>query len=252
MMTSYEQGFMVKCAEYDLPYEVATSLLKIAQAVDPLDQGSSEDPFAGSEVNAIPEAADAPAPQPAFQPNAQQQKLQASWDKMTPEGQARNLGRIGITQQQFDGYTPQQRYAAMEKMRNAWAQEKQQAKQQQQQQQPSPAARTVKPQTTARAPRPTDMVSYKGHMIDRASYDRIMANKASQLTPEQIQQNRLNAIGRGWQIQYQNQQARYNQTRSRQPRDANGNLRTISLAGRPTGPYASRHGVRGIPRPAGI
>lgn len=238
-MTPYEQGFLTKCAELDVPYDIATSLLKAAQSVDPLDQGSSEDPFAGSE-------AAVPTLQPAFQPNAQQQKLQASWDKMTPEGQARNLGRIGITQQQFDGYTPQQRYAAMERMRNAWAQEKQQAKQQR----ANPEARTVKP-PAAKAPSPTDMVSYKGSLIPRADYDRIMADKAKELTPQQIAQNRVNAIGRGWQIQYQNQQARYNQTRARQPRDANGNLRTISLAGRPTGPYSSRRGVRGIPRPAG-
>lgn len=264
MMTPYEQGFMVKCAEYDLPYGVATSLLKIAQSPDPLSYGSSEDPFAGSE-------AAAPTPQPAFQPNAQQQMLQASWDKMTADGQARNLSRIGITQQQFDGYTPQQRYAAMDKMRNAWMQEKQKAQTQQQQQPrptptPRPTVQTQRPQQ-ARQPKPTDMVSYKGSMIPRADYDRIMANKSKELTPQQIAQNRANAVGRGWQIQHQQQEARYAATRGRQPRGPNGQLQTINLAGRPTSPYssrsgvagiqpatnpyASRSGVRGIPRPAG-
>ena len=94
MMTAYEQGFLTKCAEYGLPYGMAISLLKAAQSPDPLSYGSPDDPFAGSEASAIPDAADynplasgagsipdaadAPAPPSTFQPNAQQQKLRSA------------------------------------------------------------------------------------------------------------------------------------------------------------------------------
>lgn len=235
-MKAYDQGFLVKCAEHDLPYDVAISLLKIAQAPDPLDQGSSEDPFAGSEAAAPP-----PPPPPAFTPSQDQLNMQGAWDRMSPNQQANNLRLIGITQDQFNGMSDKEKFDAFGKMRQAATARKAQQKTQ------PPAAMAA----TTRGPKPTDMVSYKGSMIPRADYDRIMANKSKELTPQQIAQNRANAVGRGWQIQHQNQQARYSQTGARQPRDANGNLRTINLAGRPTGPYSSRQGVRGIPRPAG-
>ena len=39
---SYENGFMAKCAEYDLPYDAAVSLLKIAEVGDPNLQRATE------------------------------------------------------------------------------------------------------------------------------------------------------------------------------------------------------------------
>lgn len=192
-MTSYEAGFLTKCASSGVPEEAAYYLLKFAidyqyakpgydifgrplsapvpteqqkadaaaagistpataaprpvsrrqtaasplGAPDPVNpygvRGTSTErkadpvnPPAGSGLTASPAEAGVPKPKP-FQPNVQQQKLQAAWDKMTPQGQAKNLGRIGITQEQFDAYSPQQKYDAMDRMRSAWMKAKQNA-----------------------------------------------------------------------------------------------------------------------------
>lgn len=171
--------------------------------------------------------------QPSFQPNEQQARMMSQWNSGTDEQRNRSLSRIGIDQNTFNGYSDEVKYNTLAQMRDSAA-----------------ARRSSQPSASAGGGQ-EDMVSYNGSMMPRADYDRIMANKSKELTPQQIAHNRANAVGRGWQIQHATQEQRYANTRAGQPRDANGNLQTINLAGNATSPYSSRAGVRGIKPAAG-
>lgn len=184
--------------------------------------------------------------QPQFQPNDQQQRMMAHWNSGTDEQRNAFLARMGMDQDTFNGLRDEAKYVVLEQMRENYR-----ARQQNQRQ----AQRTAQNASASDEPYtfPNGDVWDKqtGMQMDRASYDRLMAARAGKgkingLTPQQIQQNQLNAIGQGWKNQYAEQEKRMAQTRGRQPRDANGNLQTINLAGNAVSPYSSRAGVRGI------
>ena len=208
-------------------------------------------------------------PQQPQQAGQQAQPKKSWWNSMDQDARKKMIADNGMTVKDFNGLNQQERSQLLKNWQDANGQQPQQASAPKLQQptvqqpaypKPGPSAnprRAVAAQNEPAAPGrasqrgPSDMVSYKGSMIDRASYDRIMANKANEITPERAQANLNNVRGLGFRAAYDEQEKRYARTMGRQPRDANGNLQTISLAGTPQGPYSSRSGVRGIPRPVG-
>lgn len=168
--------------------------------------------------------------QPAFQPTADQQKLQQAWDKMTPEQHARNLQRAGMTEEQFNALDEKSRYETMGKMRDSFKKPVQQP-----------------PAQQASAPNPasgSDMVRHPDGvgMIDRASYDRLMQARAQNKQPTREQVADRLAAGRGVAnaANYREQQARLagqgGTPGNRMPRYSNGALAMIDLHGRPISP----------------